>query len=371
MSTNSFSPALPSLPAYPPTRDPNPSTAHFPPTRRYAQPRNSGSSTFNTSASSAPTRQSFSHLAPSYPESAASSAPLAVRRKRGLSSCSGSGNVDAFGYPVSDRQSSSIPSRQNVNLTITNDASATEYRTAKRRIIDVVGSTVGTVVGGVIRGAWNMLPRFPFAGGGGGGTNPIPATNSTAHRPIPPTISNLKPPAQALDPVLTPSDYHRDASPMPGAFSPPSDPDLSAFHWVPVEPVVIPPRPPSPPSTGLFTSRFSHQHHPRPSTADSTSSHTSHTSFASTNTATRRPAQRRPRKASRASKRNVKSPALALAMRGGGGGGPGMDDDDDEMDEDMKRFNEKLKAMIREGKEALGARVEVVYGGVGDDEGFR
>lgn len=48
-----------------------------------------------------------------------------------------------------------------------------------------------------------------------------------------------------------------------------------------------------------------------------------------------------------------------------------MDDDDDEMDEDMKRFNEKLKAMIREGKEALGARVEVVYGGVGDDEGFR
>ena len=30
----------------------------------------------------------------------------------------------------------------------------------------------------------------------------------------------------------------------------------------------------------------------------------------------------------------------------------------------MRRFNEKLKAMIREGKEALGSTVEVVY----DDE---
>jgi hypothetical protein len=31
------------------------------------------------------------------------------------------------------------------------------------------------------------------------------------------------------------------------------------------------------------------------------------------------------------------------------------------MDDDMRRFNERLKAMIREGKEALGATVEVVY----------
>lgn len=34
---------------------------------------------------------------------------------------------------------------------------------------------------------------------------------------------------------------------------------------------------------------------------------------------------------------------------------------DDEIDDDMRRFNERLKAMIREGKEALGATVEVVY----------
>ncbi|KAL7275834.1 hypothetical protein RUND412_001215 [Rhizina undulata] len=36
----------------------------------------------------------------------------------------------------------------------------------------------------------------------------------------------------------------------------------------------------------------------------------------------------------------------------------------DEEDESMKRFNEQLKAMIREGKEALGSKVEIVY----DDE---
>lgn len=38
-----------------------------------------------------------------------------------------------------------------------------------------------------------------------------------------------------------------------------------------------------------------------------------------------------------------------------------FDESDDEEDESIRRFNEKLKAMIREGKEALGAKVEVYY----------
>ncbi|KAI5807688.1 hypothetical protein DFH27DRAFT_523294 [Peziza echinospora] len=39
----------------------------------------------------------------------------------------------------------------------------------------------------------------------------------------------------------------------------------------------------------------------------------------------------------------------------------GLGEDEDEVDESMRRFNEQLKAMIREGKEALGSTVEVVY----------
>jgi len=39
----------------------------------------------------------------------------------------------------------------------------------------------------------------------------------------------------------------------------------------------------------------------------------------------------------------------------------------EDMDEDMRRFNDRLKMMIREGKEALGAKVEVVYDDEDDD----
>lgn len=42
-----------------------------------------------------------------------------------------------------------------------------------------------------------------------------------------------------------------------------------------------------------------------------------------------------------------------------------MDPAEREMDQDMKRINDNLKKLIKEGREALGAKVEVVYD---DDE---
>lgn len=44
--------------------------------------------------------------------------------------------------------------------------------------------------------------------------------------------------------------------------------------------------------------------------------------------------------------------------------------DDDEDDESMRRFNERLRDMIREGREALGSKVEVVYDEDDDLENF-
>ncbi|RPB03829.1 hypothetical protein L873DRAFT_1826065 [Choiromyces venosus 120613-1] len=44
--------------------------------------------------------------------------------------------------------------------------------------------------------------------------------------------------------------------------------------------------------------------------------------------------------------------------------------DDDEEDESMRRFNERLRDMIREGREALGSKVEVVYDEDDDLENF-
>ncbi|KAH0608732.1 uncharacterized protein H6S33_001866 [Morchella sextelata] len=51
-------------------------------------------------------------------------------------------------------------------------------------------------------------------------------------------------------------------------------------------------------------------------------------------------------------------------------GGSISDDDEDEADESIRRFNEKLKDMIREGREALGSRIEVTYDDDEDLEGF-
>jgi hypothetical protein len=70
---------------------------------------------------------------------------------------------------------------------------------------------------------------------------------------------------------------------------------------------------------------------------------------------------------------NPSSPAQSRArtnsLASGGYGGYGSNypaDDDDEEDESIRRFNERLKEMIREGKEALGQKVEVYYEGEGD-----
>ncbi|RPA85252.1 hypothetical protein BJ508DRAFT_302919 [Ascobolus immersus RN42] len=54
------------------------------------------------------------------------------------------------------------------------------------------------------------------------------------------------------------------------------------------------------------------------------------------------------------------------SLASGGYGGYSTAMDDDEEDEEIRRFNERLKEMIREGKEALGQKVEVYYEGEGD-----
>jgi len=50
-----------------------------------------------------------------------------------------------------------------------------------------------------------------------------------------------------------------------------------------------------------------------------------------------------------------------VGLGAGAAAAVGLGEDEDEVDESMRRFNEQLKAMIREGKEALGSTVEVVY----------
>ncbi|KAH8146682.1 uncharacterized protein LAJ45_09365 [Morchella importuna] len=64
--------------------------------------------------------------------------------------------------------------------------------------------------------------------------------------------------------------------------------------------------------------------------------------------------------------------AVSIGSSYGGSFGAGLpkDDDEDEADESIRRFNEKLKDMIREGREALGSRIEVTYDDDEDLESF-
>lgn len=64
--------------------------------------------------------------------------------------------------------------------------------------------------------------------------------------------------------------------------------------------------------------------------------------------------------------------AVSIGSSYGGSFNAGLpkDDDEDEADESIRRFNEKLKDMIREGREALGSRIEVTYDDDEDLESF-
>jgi hypothetical protein len=187
----------------------------------------------------------------------------------------------------------------------------------KRRIIDVMG--------GVLRGAWKMLST-PFVA--------MPAPPVTVERVVPtPTTQG---PTRTWD-----SYAQRTWDPQPlrtWEHTPPSsagssagfeDNTCSAQQWIMVSPRTT----------------------PSPTTATVTRASRSYSNASSRG---RRPVKKRGLigvvGTTNSPKRHRKTFSLSRDA-----------EEEEYMDDDMRRFNERLKAMIREGKEALGATVEVVY----------
>ncbi|KAI5777744.1 hypothetical protein EDC01DRAFT_386125 [Geopyxis carbonaria] len=374
----SFAPNLPSLPSYPRHLAPSP-PASLPSKKRL----NRSTYGYSSQHAFAPQQQqgfAAPHLQPSFAtpddsddnmmaqstysdhnyRSSLSTSAL-NSRKRGLAD----DDVDNFGYPVRDRRPS----------TATSDEQQRGGGGGKRRIIDVVGSTVG----GIMRGAWQMFrPRIPFYSTSPPDPPPAPKGTYTGG------ASHAFHPAPAPSPD---TQRRRQESPMPGQYwlddSAPKSPATTALSvdsalsanptnsslaldpgmtakWVVVSPSAsaAPTKPASTASIG------------RPSRAGSLSGASA--------ARTRRPVFTTRKRGLRPAP--ARSPAACLSSPPGSahGGTPkkhrratssiGALDDDDEMDEDMRRFNERLKAMIREGKEALGAKVEVVYDDDDEDE---
>jgi hypothetical protein len=309
-------------------------------------------------------------------------------RKRGLDSDSDNAELDKFGYRVRDRDSSSSESGAGGGISSGG---------GKRRIIDVVGGTLG----GVLRGAWEIvrpIARIPFYG-----------SNSTVCSDPPQDSPPLSPHKQqdTLPPTSAPTTWEKqqgefwqnhngiklnnDRRLRPRA----STANLTDYHAT-MEPVLsarwimVPtPSPTSSPRFGASTA---------PTSAHTCSSPSSPSSATRRHQLRSRPIIAAKKKGLRGRPAPLRSPSnphtppayspfwgmransarpgsghghsrsrcggsmgsyAGVRGMGGGGGGIGMEDND--MDDDMKRFNEKLKAMIREGKEALGATVEVVY----------
>jgi len=262
-----------------------------------------------------------------------------------------------------------------------------EERAGKRRIIDVVGGTLG----GVLRGAWEMFrPRIPFYSSSsstpaapepmevtreeemssfaaqrrrttGTWDSPEPGQWDASAASSPPTRGSAVPlsvtnpyttaPRTAASYTAAPysttvTNPYNDPYSAPyldsaGVAAPATEAGMSA-RWVLVSP------------TPLTTSTRKR--------APSTSSPTT----------TRRPrpvlSKKRglkptPRTPPYQSQQafNFGTPTSAGKRHRKGGSRDRVGEDELEMDDDMRRFNERLKAMIREGKEALGAKVEVVY----------
>ncbi|KAI5854105.1 hypothetical protein BZA05DRAFT_257963 [Tricharina praecox] len=252
----------------------------------------------------------------------------------------------------------------------------------KRRIIDVVGGTLG----GVLRGAWEMFrPRIPFYGSAPA-PNPVPA---------PPVVVEERR-------WLGSWDHERGAAHWMGDDEADRGETATfAGGWAHQQHQQHQQQwPASPPSTagsgysgasmagsvGNQQSYFEREReHEYTTTAAASSSYSSSTapletgmsaqwimvSPSTSSTRSTRSASissRRPRLVA-SKKRGLKPPTPRSPgssstqspgkrhRKMGSGGSLG----DDEIDDDMRRFNERLKAMIREGKEALGATVEVVY----------
>lgn len=234
-------------------------------------------------------------------------------------------------YSDRDYRSSLVTSRKRNHSDYYDDDSERSLRRdrgGKRRIIDVVGVTLG----GVLRGAWQML-RTPFV------AHPAPAP--------PVTVEHLQPPPP--QPSYAPGGWM--ASPPSTAGSQASTAGSTAYFdaaetstsTAPLDTAV-----------GAQWIMVSPRSTPSPTTTRSTRS------FSNASSRGRRPVV--------ASKKRGLKPLGGVAgspgkrhRKTGSGGRAAWADDEEEMDDDMKRFNERLKAMIREGREALGAKVEVVY----------
>jgi len=231
----------------------------------------------------------------------------------------------------------------------------------KRRIIDVVGGTLG----GVLRGAWEMFrPRIPFYG----------SASAPSAVPAPPVVVEERRRPGAWDHGRTaphwPEDNYADrgeSATYAGGWA------QQQQQW-----------PASPPSTagsgysgastaaGLGNQQSHFERELEYTTANISSSPletgmsaqwimVSPSTPSTRSTRSTSISSRRPRLVA-SKKRGLKPPTTAQSpgkrhrkMASGGSM------EEEEMDDDMRRFNERLKAMIREGKEALGATVEVVY----------
>jgi hypothetical protein len=231
----------------------------------------------------------------------------------------------------------------------------------KRRIIDVVGGTLG----GVLRGAWEMFrPRLPFYG----------SAAAASAVPAPPVVVEERRRLGAWDPergAPLRTEHCRadraESATYAGGWA------QQQQQW-----------PASPPSTagsgysaastaGASGNQQSHFERDLEYTTANISSSPLETGMSaqwimvSPSTPSARSTRstsissRRPRLVA-SKKRGLKPPTATQSpgkrhrkMASGGSM------EEEEMDDDMRRFNERLKAMIREGKEALGATVEVVY----------
>ncbi|KAF8533061.1 hypothetical protein BDD12DRAFT_528811 [Trichophaea hybrida] len=258
-----------------------------------------------------------------------------------------------------------------------------EERAGKRRIIDVVGGTLG----GVLRGAWEMFrPRIPFYSSSsstpvvlepmevtreeemssfaaqrrrttGAWDDPLPGQWGAGAASLPPTRGSAVPltatnPYTAAPYTTTPytttatnpynhtDPYNAPYLNTPGAAATATEAAMSA-RWVLVSP------------TPLTTTRKR-----APSTSSPTTTRRQRPVVSKKRGL--KPPPRTPPCQSQQSF-NFGTPTSAGKRHRKGGSRDRVGEDDLEMDDDMRRFNERLKAMIREGKEALGAKVEVVY----------
>ncbi|KAI5812018.1 hypothetical protein BZA77DRAFT_297201 [Pyronema omphalodes] len=236
-------------------------------------------------------------------------------------------------------------------------------RGGKRRIIDVVGGTLG----GVLRGAWEMFrPRIPFMSSNSNSTpapTPSPIPESIPQQPlsIPTQIPYQQTYHQVLDDAPSFAGQRRNTTGTwdgykPWAASAPASAPSSFPASTASAPLYVDTQRAAPSATEAgMSARWvlvsPTEAQPR-----------RHTRSVSSPTARRRTVipkrkgLRPPRTPPVGGQPFGAAPSKKQRSQGSVKG-----DDDLEMDDDMRRFNERLKAMIREGKEALGATVEVVY----------